>query len=690
MNNKASGSTILGVILFALILLTSFSYIAIYSRTSTQESREALMDEYKLLKKSLNTIVFFTLSEEGLYINVNKPPLKLVEVVALKNDGTTTYLNKRALINTTRYLLIDNTSLKNILASFDKLLILTDVDSYMLSKEYIESLNKPSNVKGMEFNEITSYSALRPYVIIGALKTQRETFLVNPVPGSLSDTEATYVPIAVVELNKSVVNVIKSSTNGWFIGYYGRGDPSPGTGVGDPTYVMGWLKYEYQPAFKINATHWIEQRYSSGLYPVNYYYWYVGTAGIYLVPVIISPNTTSLINFYFSISRLSGPTLYVKPVVFTITLESFLRSKIPVKISDVMTEPTLSYNVALAYYTWFGSTYVIDTRSQSTTFTVTANPQTIYTHFPSYKGFLAILIGFTFVCGNVNAYNHVGDPTIFSVLNIPLGITVDLNEANLDLILGLTSTNIYPSIQGLSTYKLFNLNNNPRYLGVINVSGMNSFKITYTLGTTTSLSNYTLTTLYDSNPVNSYKTQNVREVSSFNGTYALYDAQNLRIYSKNFYVNAWASYGGGSNNPNQWWSVELTSLDPDTSIYLYVELRDSAGFLMTTKAYVLDGGGSISDTYVYSGLNFAYYYYIQLSFDSTNKKLILRGGVYTSSGYAYGDFRYYVYLGKKFTKLSDNGLFITYSYIAKNFKVAIIDLNVVNVASVKPNSFVIT
>ncbi len=52
-------------------------------------------------------------------------------------------------------------------------------------------------------------------------------------------------------------------------------------------------------------------------------------------------------------------------------------------------------------------------------------------------------------------------------------------------------------------------------------------------------------------------------------------------------------------------------------------------------------------------------------------------------------FRCYVYLGKNL-KLFDNSLFMTYSYEARNFKVVVIDLNVVNIVLLKPNTIVLT
>ncbi|MCD6428253.1 MAG: hypothetical protein J7L12_01480 [Desulfurococcales archaeon] len=351
--------------LVALLIISSLTsyFVLTYYRALETQRRSAF--EYEQVISRMFKDIEVEVSDEGLVVRSPNPPIRVLGVLALYNQGGYKILTEGVTINTTSALILPRSTIDEVFSSGGKIVVLADGKYAILDPQNSRNSSGSGEVQeGNPGNYILPVS-YDPYVIAGTL-IDASSFISTPIPGVPGELGANYEPDVYVKL-----------------------DGSP-TGV-----VANRLKVTYS---------------SDATCKLTFYNTYQGF--MVLVPVLLSRDAVpELFVFDISLEPLAEPIRYgdllsefyvyctYRPLIAAVTTLDYLRTPLVTKPAAVMLLGQFKNSVSRPLYWWYGG--VRDVAAHwgaskcvaSDSFALVLNPRDIFSTVPDTVSNIVALVG---------------------------------------------------------------------------------------------------------------------------------------------------------------------------------------------------------------------------------------------------------------------------------------------------------
>ena len=370
--------SVLTSMLIALLLITSLItvFVTMYRElmsnyaTSVKESTAMLREYSKDLEAELNN--------EGLILKTSTPPVNVIGILAIYNNGDYEVLKHDIYLNSSSMLALTYEEVNRVFSNGGEILVLASGGKYIVINS--STLNNTNEAKTVNDNELSKLISKDPYIISGLLLDK--SFLNNPVPGTPDEPGSNYEPLVYVNLGKYSTGVLASTVK---ITY----------GGGYHTLYL----YSKPQAFLLLIPILVNRE------EVD-----VSTA-TYAFHVFVRPinNYPSGDIFYLSVS--------MKPVIYVVLPEDFLRAYLVTKPGNIMYVGQFKNAVARTIYYKEGPTYSATLRAYrdyykgniydtyERTLLVTIDSGDIFRSIPSFVDSIVILAGVQGIISYSFAYN---------------------------------------------------------------------------------------------------------------------------------------------------------------------------------------------------------------------------------------------------------------------------------------------
>ena len=196
--------SVLTAAITSLIVISALTaYFVAMSRSSISAYRTAVLQSMEELRMSVKGLKAYV-TNEGLKLETNEPPIELLGVIAVYPQGTYQLLRGPTQINKTSFIALDRDIVDSVRGGGGRLVVAASGGLFLVA-----NLEEPVNNGSVSSNATQGGSGalstppldLTPYTVTGLL-INSTSFIANPIPGTVNDVEANYEPSVYIKLGR--------------------------------------------------------------------------------------------------------------------------------------------------------------------------------------------------------------------------------------------------------------------------------------------------------------------------------------------------------------------------------------------------------------------------------------------------------------------------------------------------------